>query len=238
LLERIIQTSSNPGDIVLDPFCGCGTAIAASQKFNRRWIGIDITCLAISLMKYRMHDMFPNAQFNITGEPKDLESAKVLAQDDRYQFQWWACSLVSAMPLGGQKGEKTGKKGSDQGIDGVITFIEDTKGNAKRVLVQVKSGHVKSGDIRDLRGVLERENAPIGVYITLEHPSPDMIHEANVSGFYHSIPWGKDFPRIQVLTIADLLSGAEVKMPESFGTFKQAQKVSQDEEVKQLSLLK
>ncbi len=225
LLERIIQTSSNPGDVVLDSFCGCGTAVAAAQKLGRKWVGIDITHLSIALQKYRLQEMFPDSKFKVVGEPRDIGAAKQLAQDDRYQFQWWALSLVRAKPLGGQEGSKTGKKGSDKGIDGVITFIDDAYDKSKRVLVQVKSGHVKSGDIRDLARAVQRENASIGVFITLEPPSRDMITEAVSAGSYHSPGWNSDYPRIQILTIADLLKGAKVQMPMQYGTFKQAKRV-------------
>ena len=227
LLERIIQTSSNPGDMVLDPFCGCGTAIAAAEKLGRKWIGIDITHLSIALQKYRLEAMFPGIQFRVRGEPTDYAGAKQLAQNDRYQFQWWALSLVRAKPLGGQEGSKVGKKGSDKGIDGAITFIDDPYSKPKRVLVQVKSGHVKSGDIRDLVGTVQRENAAIGVFITLETPTRDMITEAVSAGYYHSPGWNEDYPRIQILTIVELLRGAKIKMPLQHGTFKQAQKVQQ-----------
>lgn len=231
LLERIIEMSSNSGDLVLDPFAGCGTTVAAAQKLGRRWVGIDITHLGIALIKYRLEDMFPGIQFKVIGEPEDIGAARQLAHDDRYQFQWWALSLIRAKPLGGQEGSKTGKKGSDKGIDGVITFVDDAKGKARRVIVQVKSGHVKSGDIRDLVGTVQREDAAIGVFITLEEPSKDMKTEAAKAGFYHSAWWNKDYPRIQILTIAELLHGAEVKMPPAYGTFKQAQKVQTAEGV-------
>ncbi len=224
LLERIIQASSNPGDVVLDPFCGCGTAIAAAQKLGRRWLGIDITHLSIALMKYRLCAMFPDAQFKVIGEPEDVGGAVELANADRYQFQWWALSLVKAKPLGGDGG-KTGKKGSDKGIDGVINFVDDNSGKPKRVLVQVKSGHVRSGDIRDLRGTVERESAAIGVFITLEEPTRDMATEAVSAGYYHSPGWNTDYSRIQVLTISQLLHGAEIKMPPAHGTFKEARRV-------------
>jgi site-specific DNA-methyltransferase (adenine-specific) len=224
LLERIIQASSNPGDIVLDSFCGCGTAIAAAQKLGRKWIGIDITHLSIALQKYRLEAMFPGIQFKVIGEPTDYGAAKKLAQDDRYQFQWWALSLIRAKPLGEQGGSKTG---SDKGIDGVITFIDDNIGKPKRVLVQVKSGHVKSGDIRDLVGTVQRENAAIGVFITLEAPTRDMATEAVSAGYYESPGWNKKYPRIQIRTIAELLRGAQVDMPPQYGTFKQAQRVQQ-----------
>lgn len=225
LLERIIQASSNPGDVVLDPFCGCGTTIAAAQKLGRRWIGIDITHLAIALQKYRLRDSFDLVEkkdYHVIGEPQDLGGARQLAQDNRYEFQWWALSLVRARPLGGQEGSKTGKKGSDKGIDGVITFIDDAGGKPKQVLVQVKSGHVKSGDIRDLKGTVEREKAALGVFVTLEAASKDMQTEAVQAGFYKSPGWDKDYPRLQIMTIEDLLHGAEVKMPPAYGTFKQA----------------
>ncbi len=229
LLDRIIQASSNPDSWILDPFCGCGTAIASAQKLGRKWIGIDITHLAIALQKYRLEAMFPGIKFKVVGEPKDIGAALQLATEDRYQFQWWALSLIRARPLGGEAGSREGKKGSDKGIDGVIAFIDDTTGKAKRVLVQVKSGHVNSSHIRDLKGTLQREQAAIGVFITLEPASKDMITEAASSGFYHSHGWNKDYPRIQILTIEELLKGAEVKMPPQFGTFKQAQRVQQSD---------
>jgi len=214
--------------VVLDPFCGCGTAIAAAQKLGRTWIGIDITHLSIALQKYRMADMFPGIPFKVVGEPQDIGAARQLASEDRYQFQWWALSKIEARPLGGEEGSKTGKKGSDRGIDGLIPFIDDASGKAKRVIVQVKSGHVKSGDIRDLSGTVEAGNAAIGVFITLEPPSSEMNKAAVTAGFYHSATWDKDYPRIQILTVADLLHGAEVKMPPRVGTFKQAAAVKEN----------
>ena len=236
LLERIIKTSSNSGDIVLDPFCGCGTAIAAAQSLDRKWIGIDITHLSIALQKYRLEAMFPGIQFKVKGEPLDYAAANKLAQDDRYQFQWWALSLVKAKPLGGQEGSKIGKKGSDKGIDGVIAFIDDNTSKPKRVLIQVKSGHVKSGDIRDLVGTIHRENASIGVFITLETPTRDMKTEAMRAGYYHSLGWNEDYPRIQILNIVELLHGAKIQMPPQYGTFKQARRVQQQAEILQPEL--
>jgi site-specific DNA-methyltransferase (adenine-specific) len=231
LLERIINASSKPGDIVLDPFCGCGTSIAAAQKLDRQWIGIDITHLSIALQRYRLEQMYPGITFEIIGEPQDIGAARQLAQekDGRYQFQWWALSLVRARPLGAQEGSKKGKKGSDGGIDGVITFIDDTTQKPKRILIQVKSGHVSRGDIGQLRGTIERDNAAIGVFITLEEPTQPMVTEAVTAGYYHSPGWGRDYPKIQILTIAELLAGTEIKMPSAAetGTFKQAPRVHQ-----------
>ena len=229
LLDRIIQASSNPGDVVCDPFCGCGSAIASAQKLGRKWIGIDITHLSIALMKYRLEAMFPGITFKVVGEPKDIGAARQLASEDRYQFQWWALSLIRARPLGGEAGSREGKKGSDKGIDGVIAFVDDTTGKAKRVLVQVKSGHVNSSHIRDLVGTVQREQAAIGVYITLDVPTRDMTTEAVKAGFYHSPGWNKEYPRIQILTIEELLHNAQVQMPPQLGTFKQAQRVKQSD---------
>jgi len=229
LLERIIRTSSNPGDVVLDPFCGCGTAIAAAQKLNRRWIGIDITHLSVALMKYRLQDMFPGIEIQVKGEPEDLGGARQLAQDGRYQFQWWALSLIRAKPLGANKaGGKTGKKGADQGIDGVINFFDDGS-TPKRVLVQVKSGKVSSRDIRDLVGTVDREKAAIGVFLTLEEPSGPMKKEAVSAGYYRSQGWGRDYPRMQILTVEQLLHGAQVEMPPQHGTFREAQRARTQE---------
>lgn len=228
LLERIIQASSNPGDIVLDPFSGCGTCIDAAQSLGRQWIGIDVTHLAIAMHKSRLKDRFgfePKIDYAVIGEPEDLSGAKQLAREDRYQFQWWALSLIQARPLGGDGG-RTGKKGSDRGIDGAINFLEE-RGAVKRAIVQVKSGHVKSGDIRDLKGTLEREGAQIGVFVTLEEPSRDMVTEAASAGFYHSDLWQKDYPRIQILSVEELLNGDEVKIPptpKGSEAFKKAEK--------------
>jgi len=224
LLERIILASSNPGDIVLDPFCGCGTAVAAAQKLNRRWIGIDITHLSIALQKYRLQEMFPGIHFKIIGEPVSLESAKQLAREDRYQFQWWALSLIKAKPVGGDG--RQGKKGADKGIDGIINFVDSPDGKLKRVIVQVKSGKVKLADIHELNGVITNEKAEMAVFITLEEPTRPMITDAVTAGMYHSPGWNKDFPKIQILTIEELLKGAEIKMPPPWGTFRIAEKVT------------
>ena len=201
LLERIIQASSNKGDVVLDPFCGCGTAVHAAQKLERDWIGIDITHLAISLIEKRMKDAFPGITFEVQGTPKDFDGARNLAERDKYQFQWWACSLVNAQPFQGKK------KGSDGGIDGLIFFQDDETG-AKKIIVSVKGGeHVSVTMVKDLIATVEREKATIGLFITLAEPTRPMITEAVSTGFYES-PKG-NVPKIQILTIADLLSGKE-----------------------------
>ena len=222
LLERILSASSNVGDVILDPFCGCGTTVAAAEQLGRKWIGIDITHLAIALQKYRLRDMFPNAEFQVIGEPQSVHSARQLAQDDRFQFEWWALSLVQAQPRAGQKGQRRGKKGADQGIDGLISFIDGAKGKSKRILIQVKSGKVSSRDIRDLVGTVQREKAAMGVFITLEEPSRPMLQEAAAAGFYESPLWQQQYPQIQILTIAQLLAGQGIQMPPSYLAFQKA----------------
>jgi len=201
LLERIISASSNEGDVVLDPFCGCGTAVHAAQKLGRKWIGIDITHLAIALIEKRLKDAFgAKLEFEVHGAPKDLDAARDLAERDKYQFQWWACSLVNAQPFGGKK------KGADGGIDGVIYF-QDEKGPAKQIIVSVKGGNnVSVAMIRDLAHVVEREKAAIGIFITLAPPTRPMQTEAVKCGYYES-PMGRSYPKVQILSVEDLLSG-------------------------------
>lgn len=214
LLERIIKASSNEGDIVLDPFCGCGTSIAVAEKLHRKWIGIDITHLAITLMKHRLLDSYGAdlSPYEIIGDPKDLESARSLAGQNRYQFEWWALSLVGARPA------QDKKKGADKGVDGFFYFFEDETGEAKKVATQVKSGHVSVSQIRDFLGVIEREKAVIGVFITLEEPTGPMKKEAASAGFYeteiHISGRTMKYPRIQILTIEDLFNGKEFEYPQ------------------------
>ena len=214
LLERIINASSNEGDVVLDPFCGCGTAITVAERLNRRWIGIDITHLAISLMKSRLRDTFGSdlADYAVIGVPQDVESARALAvegeHDGRYQFEYWALGLIDARP------SKKGRRGADSGVDGYINFFDDNTGKAKRIIVQVKSGHVRRDMIATLKGDMARENAEIGLFITLESPTRPMIQEAAAAGIYTpgQIP-NHDYPRVQILTIEDLLSGVQAEVP-------------------------
>ena len=180
LLERIIQASSNPGDVVLDPFCGCGTAVHAAQKLGRQWIGIDITHLAISLIEKRLNDAFPGIQYEVHGTPKDLAGARDLAERDKYQFQWWAVSLVNAVPYGGKK------KGADTGIDGIIYFKPDGK-ITEKAIVSVKGGaNVGVAMVKDLIATVGREKAKIGVFVTLTEPTKPMEREAVTAGFYQT----------------------------------------------------
>ncbi|MGA2061708.1 MAG: DNA methyltransferase [Thermoguttaceae bacterium] len=222
LLERIINASSNKGDVVLDPFCGCGTAISVAQKLDRKWIGIDITRLAVTLMKHRLRDAFGlgiGKAYDIIGEPVDLSGAKTLVSDDPYQFQWWALGLVGARPV-------EQKKGADKGIDGRIFFHDDAESRQiKQVVISVKAGGVQVSHIRDLRGVVEREKAAIGLLICLNDPMRPMRSEAAGAGFYES-PWQTKHPIIQILTIEELLTGKTIDIPPSrdIRTFKKAPK--------------
>jgi len=206
LLERIIKASSNEGDVVLDPFCGCGTTIAVAEKLKRKWIGIDITHLAVALMEYRLKDTFGDSvEYEVKGIPMSVKDAEDLAERDRFQFQSWALSLVKAKPEPSDV--------ADKGIDGRIYFHDDPEGKeTKEIIVQVKSGGVSPGAVRDLKGVVEREKAQIGVLVTLQKPTRGMIKEAISSGFYKS-PLGKQYPKIQILTIEELLNGKGIERP-------------------------
>jgi site-specific DNA-methyltransferase (adenine-specific) len=220
LLERIISAGSDAGEVVLDPFCGCGTAVDASQKLGRKWIGIDITHLAVSLIEKRMKDRYPGIKFEVHGTPKDLAGAIDLAERDKYQFQWWACSLVDAQPFGGKK------KGADGGIDGLIYFgdIAGGKEVTQKAVVSVKGGNTNVSHIRDLKGVMERDKAAIGLFVTLEKPSKPMLKEAADAGEFKAGN-GKLYPRLQVLSIEDLFDGKRAQMPDmAMGTltFKKA----------------
>jgi site-specific DNA-methyltransferase (adenine-specific) len=211
LLERILRASSNEGDVVLDPFCGCGTTVQVAQKLNRRWIGIDITHLAIGLIKTRLDDAYgPEVRqtYEVIGEPTDVAGAAQLAEENKYQFQYWALGLCGARPTEGIK------KGADRGIDGRLYFHDDNSGSSRQIVFSVKGGHnIGVSEVRDLIGVLQREKAEIGVYISFAEPTKPMLREAAEAGFYTSPgssgSAGEKYPRIQLLSIRDLLEGTK-----------------------------
>ncbi len=223
LLDRIIAASSNEGDVVLDPFCGCGTTVASAQKLKRQWIGIDITHLAIGLIRHRLKDSYGESitdTYKVVGEPVSVQDAGVLAGSDPYQFQWWALGLVGARPA-------DGKKGADQGIDGRIYFHEGEGAGTKQVILSVKAGKLHAPFVRDLRGVVEREKAALGALLTLDEPTKAMRTEAASAGFYNS-PWGQH-PRVQIVTVGELLAGKRIDMPpirQTSVTYKRAPKVA------------
>jgi site-specific DNA-methyltransferase (adenine-specific) len=205
LPERIIAASTIEGAMVLDPFCGCGTSIHAAQKLKREWIGIDITHLAISLIEKRLKDAFPGIKYEVHGTPKDLEGAKALSAQDKYQFQWWAVSLVNAVPFAGKK------RGADSGIDGLIYFKPEGK-TTEKAIVSVKGGeNVNVAMVRDLAHVVDREKAKIGVFITLADSTGPMRTEAVKTGYYETL-YGK-YPKIQILTIRELFEGKQPNIP-------------------------
>ena len=219
LLERILKASSNEGDLVLDPFCGCGTTIQVAQRLNRRWIGIDITHLAIGLIKKRLSDAFgPEIKptYEVVGEPTDYEGAAALAAEDKYQFQWWALGQVGARPA-------EQKKGADRGIDGRLYFHDDESGQSKQIIFSVKAGGVSVPQVRDLIGVLSREKAEIGVFLSFDEPTKPMLREAAESGLYKSTD-GTTYPRLQILTIQQILDGKQPEYPlhRRDATFKKA----------------
>ncbi|MDT0632935.1 site-specific DNA-methyltransferase [Rubrivirga litoralis] len=213
LLDRIIEASSRPGDVVLDPFCGCGTAVASAQKLGRGWIGIDVTHLAVGLIRQRLLDQYGEAaDFQVVGEPTSAAGAARLAELDRFQFQAWALGLVGARTAA------SSKKGADRGVDGRLFFRDDgrgtKRGKTRQVLFSVKSGkNVSVADVRDLRGAVEREGADLGVLLTLTDPTKPMRQEAASAGFYESPTWNKRYPKLQILTVADALDGRGVEMP-------------------------
>jgi len=234
LLERIVQASSNEGDVVLDPFCGCGTATVAAQKLNRHWIGIDITHLAITLIKTRLKDSFKleaGKDYEVIGEPVSVPDAGALAATDPYQFQWWALGLVGARPV-------EQKKGADKGIDGRLYFHDEAGAETKQIILSVKAGKTSSPHVRDLRGVVQREGAAIGVLITMQEPTSHMRQEAAEAGFYDS-PWGGSYPRLQILTVGQLLAGEGIRYPNVEGmdrTFKKAPRKAQGHDALTLPL--
>jgi hypothetical protein len=219
LLERVIKASTNEGETVLDPFCGCGTAVVVAEKLKRRWLGIDITHLAITLMKERLKDTFGgSASFKVVGEPVSIPDAAALAASDPYQ--WWALGLVGARPA-------EGKKGADRGIDGKIVFQGDAIGKFESVIISVKAGNVTVSQVRDLCHVVDREKASIGVFISMHDSTEPMRMEAVTAGVYESQTWGRKYPKIQLLTVADLLAGKQIDMPpirQVNATFKKAPK--------------
>lgn len=231
LLERIISASSNEGDVVLDPFCGCGTTIEAAQKLGRKWIGIDVTHLAIGLIKTRLRDAFGDmARHQVVGEPTTAQDAAQLAESDKYQFQYWALGLVGARPS-----MQDQKKGADKGIDGRLYFHDGSK-DTRQIIISVKGGKLKADDVRALDAVVRREGADIGVLLSFDSPTKPMRQDAASMGFYDS-PWGKH-PRLQLLTVAELLEGKAIDYPRTAGvnqTYKQAprqvRKVAEQQDV-------
>jgi site-specific DNA-methyltransferase (adenine-specific) len=240
LLERIINSSCPPDGIVLDPFCGCGTTIAVAQRLNRKWIGIDVTHIAIALIRKRLADRYGQViqdQYHVEGVPKSVLDATALAELNKYQFQWWVIGQLGATGIE--------RKGADGGIDGRLIFLEHPSDRKpKYILISVKGGGVQVKDIRDLRGTMDREKAAIGVLISLKPPTTPMIKEASKAGFYQfSGIHSENYPRIQILTIEQFFNGERIKCPPYVPrggniTFKSAQKIElpKGRKVKQMKI--
>lgn len=206
LLKRIIAASTNPGDVILDPFCGCGTTVEAAQEMGRQWIGIDVTHYAVTLIEARLKAKHPLASFSVHGRPVDIASARDLARRDKHQFQWWAAWRVGAQTY------REEKRGADRGIDGNILFKNGPYGDG-RIIISVKGGeHVGAQMVRDLRGVIEREGAEMGIFVTLAEPTAPMLREAADAEFVKKSAHGR-LPRLQIVTVEDLLAGRMPKMP-------------------------
>lgn len=212
LLERIIKASSKRGDIVLDPFCGCGTAIAVAERLNRKWIGIDITYISINVISKRLGKsrLKENVDFEIDGEPKDVYkdvySAKKLSEKDPFQFQIWCISKIDAAP----SEVKTG----DKGVDGIINFIDTTKkSKVGKGIIQVKgTENVNPGMVRELKGTIKSQSADFGILITFKKPTQGMINEATPEGHFEFM--GKKIPNIQFLSVEDLFKDPiPIKLP-------------------------
>lgn len=227
LLERIIKASSKEGDWVLDPFCGCGTTVSVAERLDRNWVGIDITTLAINLIRNRLRKQF-DIKVWVDGLPKDLSGAKALFKKDPFEFEYWCLDLVNAMPA--QSKTKENMRGADKGIDGIITFAKGVaeKGGYEygKILVQVKGGGIQRSDIATLKGDVEREKAEGGLFITLEEPTQPMKQEAVSSGSF-GVNFSKaEFPKIQIITVKELLDDKSPKLPLwSQPYYKEAKKV-------------
>jgi site-specific DNA-methyltransferase (adenine-specific) len=226
LLERIVMASSNEGDIVLDPFCGCGTTIHAAQKLKRQWIGIDVTHLAIALIERRMNEAFPGVAYEVHGVPKDADAARDLAERDKHEFQKWIVATIGGQPY------KGGKKGMDRGVDGYLHF-RDADNKPQMAIISVKGGATNSGHVRDLKGTMEREGVALGVFLTLNPPTREMEKEAASARLYDS--GGGKVPRLQILTAAEVIEGKRPKVP--FGHTESLKKASRETENRQGRLL-
>jgi DNA methylase/Restriction endonuclease len=227
LLERIIAASSNPGDLVLDPFCGCGTAVDAAQRLGRRWVGIDVTYLAIDLIDKRLrhsHGESIAETYEILGIPRNPESARALFHRNAFEFERWAVSMVDGQPNEKQVGDK--------GIDGVIRYPVDAKGTTGRVLVSVKGGRQLNPQmVRDLVGTVQSQRADMGVLITMERPTTGMVDAANHSGLFRAAAQGREYPVVQIISVEELLAGKRPNLPPTLMPYIQAQRHVSDDQL-------
>ncbi len=224
LLERIIRAASNEGDVILDPFCGCGTTVDEAQKLRRRWIGIDVTTLAIDLIDARLRHTYGESikgTYEILGIPRDLAGARALFQRSPFEFERWCVMMLDGQPNEKQVG--------DRGVDGVIRFPIDGRGNSNRILASVKGGATNPGHVRDLIGTIQSQRAAMGVFICMQHPSRGMIEAANHSGLYQHPRSGQSYPKVQIITVEDLLENRRPRLPPTQLPYFQAQRRAADE---------
>ncbi len=231
LLERIIRASTKEGDVVLDPFCGCGTAVATAENLKRHWIGIDITHLAMAIIKQRLANKFGFQVFKnikISGQPVNEAEAEALAREDKFGFQCWAVGRLGAPPI-------EQRRGADRGIDGRIYFHDDA-GAAKQIIISVKAGeHVGPAFVRELRGVVEREHAAMGLFVCLKQPTTEMTREADSAGVYRSFI--ANFPKIQIITVEDIFANRPLNIPGRINPYEPKRPVSVGPVAEQLRLL-
>jgi DNA modification methylase len=218
LLDRIIKASSNEGDVVLDAFCGCGTTIDAAEGLHRKWIGIDISPIAISLIKRRLRHTYKKSlsEFEVRGIPTDEQSAMKLWKENPFAFQDWWISEFDVFS------STYGTKGADRGVDGIGLYALDDKGSTLRVAFQVKGGeNVQSKDIDALTGAMAKHKCEMGVFLTAAEPTKPMLETTTDSGFV-KVP-GFAYPKLQIITLKEYFSGKRPKLPATNITFKAAQ---------------
>lgn len=225
VLERIIKSGSKEKQLILDPFCGCGTTVAVAQRLNRFWIGIDVTWLAIDKIEKRLRDTFGEQireSYHVFGKPHDMASAQKLASESKKEFEIWALSLVNAVP-----------RGRDGGVDGLLSIVEGK--HSTKIITQVKGGkNLNPGMVRDLIGTVENEKAAIGLLVTLEEPTLGMKELAIHSGYYTSPIWNKSYHRIQILTVSDLLGGKIFDLPYHRSPAKTAERIKEQTQTKSM----
>lgn len=226
LLHRVISAASDEGDTVLDPFCGCGTTIAAAEQLHRKWIGIDITFLSVALIKKRIKEHYPDCKFDVVGEPRSSEDARALFEQSPFQFEAWAVTLLGGQPFKSQGG-------GDGGIDGLLYFM-DYESNYHKIIIEAKGGQYSPRDIRSLAAAMAREQAPLGILVALRPPTSGMRRDATAMGTWTLPGHDKKYPVLQICTIDELLSGNWPLIPETGSTLKKSRQLKRKKDQRDL----